>query len=343
MSLTRPRRRVPDAVRAAIVVAVVLASGAATVYFAGQAETDRVVVVTQQAAAGGQRHVSRLAVPARTVVTDDRGTVLATFTDGARTAVLKGPTRTFSDPKFTTATVTTTAWVRLLPEPWTPESDRAPWFGTWLDNSLADTGPDVLAVATDYLDGAPTRTDDDGVPYAGDAAFGPEIGTGKGRLERSDFYDYLGVPWRFPDAPAQRAEQGRFRMVDCSGFVRLVYGYRMGIPLRGSNNPGPGLPRRAWAIAEYGPGTRVIEERDEPATEYDVLQPGDLVFFNIDPQLGPQIDHTGIYLGVDSTGHHRFFSSRAKANGPTIGDLGGTSLLDDGGYYAQSFRTARRL
>jgi hypothetical protein len=32
-----------------------------------------------------------------------------------------------------------------------------------------------------------------------------------------------------------------------------------------------------------------------------------------------------------------------RADGPTLGDLGGTSLLDDGGYYAGSFRSAKRL
>ena len=44
-----------------------------------------------------------------------------------------------------------------------------------------------------------------------------------------------------------------------------------------------------------------------------------------------------------ATGHHRFLSSRGKADGPTLGDLGGTSLLDDGGHYSRGFRTARRL
>jgi len=50
-----------------------------------------------------------------------------------------------------------------------------------------------------------------------------------------------------------------------------------------------------------------------------------------------------MYLGVDSGGHHRFVSSRKTANGPTLGDLGGKSLLDGTGHYAVSFRAARRL
>jgi hypothetical protein len=32
-----------------------------------------------------------------------------------------------------------------------------------------------------------------------------------------------------------------------------------------------------------------------------------------------------------------------RADGPTLGDLGGTSLLDDGGYYSRSLRSAKRL
>ncbi|HEV7906501.1 MAG TPA: hypothetical protein VGP03_00025 [Pseudonocardiaceae bacterium] len=68
-----------------------------------------------------------------------------------------------------------------------------------------------------------------------------------------------------------------------------------------------------------------------------------MVFFEIDGSNGDQIDHTGIYPGVDSNGHHRFISSRQCANGPTAGDLGGRSLLDDGGHHANGFRTARRI
>ena len=51
----------------------------------------------------------------------------------------------------------------------------------------------------------------------------------------------------------------------------------------------------------------------------------------------------GIYLGLDSGGQHRFISSREKANGPTMGDIGGTSLLDDGRFYSRGWRAARRI
>ena len=73
------------------------------------------------------------------------------------------------------------------------------------------------------------------------------------------------------------------------------------------------------------------------------MQPGDLLFFDLDPADGPQADHSGIYLGLDDAGHHRFLSSRSKANGPTFGDFGGAAILDGGGRFAARFRVARRL
>jgi cell wall-associated NlpC family hydrolase len=74
-----------------------------------------------------------------------------------------------------------------------------------------------------------------------------------------------------------------------------------------------------------------------------VLQTGDLLFFDLDKTADGRTDHVAIYLGRDESGGHRFVSSRVRADGPTLGDLGGTSLLDDGGYYARSFRSAKRL
>ena len=289
----------------------------------------------------GQLQYQRLDAPARTIARAPAGEVVATMTDGARTVALLGPVRTFADPDFTAATVTTTAWVRLMPQEWSSGTERQPWFQPWLDHSLGDTSPDMFALAQQYLRGQPADTDRAGVTYRGDAGFGPEA-TGAGtRQENSDFYDYLAVSWTFPNGRQETPDPQRYRDVDCSGFLRLVLGYRMGYPLRNTNVPGPGLPRRAYAIATFGPGTVVIPDRGATARDYTALQPGDLVFFNVDAH--PQIDHAAIYLGLDNTGHHRFLSSRGKANGPTLGDLGGTSLLDDGGHYSRGFRTARRL
>ncbi len=74
-----------------------------------------------------------------------------------------------------------------------------------------------------------------------------------------------------------------------------------------------------------------------------MLQPGDVVAFDASTTDGTRIDHVGIFLGRDSLGHDRFISSRKTADGPTLGDLGGRSVLDGTGLYAVSFRTARRI
>jgi len=288
---------------------------------------------------------SRLDNPDRTVVADPGGATLAVFTDGTRTVRLSGPSRTFREPRFTTALVTTNAWVRLAPKTWKPGSEEASWVRPWLTKALADRSPDVLAVATEYIDGAESRLDDQGRQIAGDADFGPLSDTDPdGRAENSDFYDYMSVSWEFPtDGKREKPDSAHARSLDCSGFLRMVYGFRLGYPLRGTNTKGTGLPRRAYAMAEFGPGVRLMPNTGERATDYDVLQPGDLLFFNAGPVQGANIEHSGIYLGVDNGGHHRFISSRATANGPTMGDLGGASLLDGSGYWAIRFRTARRI
>ncbi|MFF3917338.1 hypothetical protein ACFYZB_28350 [Streptomyces sp. NPDC001852] len=69
--------------------------------------------------ATGKQTWERLNDPARSVLRDGKGAVIATFTDGARTATLKGPTRTFAEPANTTTKVVTDDWVRLMPETWT--------------------------------------------------------------------------------------------------------------------------------------------------------------------------------------------------------------------------------
>lgn len=263
------------------------------------------------------------------------------MTDGARTVALLGPPRVLADPGFTTATVPTTTWVRLLPQEWSPGTERQPWFRPWLDEALRDRSPDLIAIALQYLHGQPAQTDAAGLAYRGDAGFGPVLSGAAAREENSDFYDYLGVPWTFANGQRATPDPRRYRDVDCSGFLRLVLGYRMGYPLRNSNGPGAGLPRRAYAMATVGPGTTIIPDGPAGAADYSALQAGDLVFFNLDGH--PQIDHSALYLGLDDAGHHRFLSSRRTADGPTLGDAGGTSLLDDGGYYSRGFRTARRV
>jgi hypothetical protein len=274
----------------------------------------------------------------RTQVRDEDGKLVATLTDGARTVVFRGPGRSFDEPATTTATVDSTSWVRLAPEPW-HDGDRV--VRDWLAKEITDRRPDILAIAMQYLDGAPDRVDAEGMRYAGDASYGP-LSDGE-RAENSDFTDYLGVSWKFPDGTERRPQSDHEGALDCSGFVRMVYGYRSGYPVEWGEPTGKYLPRRAVMMAGRGPGVVIVANNGEQAKNVDDLLAGDLVFFDVDPNDGPAVDHVGIYLGTDSSGKPRFLSSRKLANGPTMGDLGGTSLLTGTGLYAKGFRGAKRL
>jgi len=168
--------------------------------------------------------------------------------------------------------VRTTTWVRLAPQPWSAAAADEPWVRPWLSERLADTSPDVLAVATEYLHDSPTALGPDGVQVAGNASFGPEIGENL-RDIGSDFYDYLGVPWEFADGVRKAPEADQFQALDCSGYVRVVLGYRLGFPLLGGAGTGPGLPRRANDMATTGPGTDIIADRGTRPAALDGLQP----------------------------------------------------------------------
>ena len=61
------------------------------------------------------------------------------------------------------------------------------------------------------------------------------------------------------------------------------------------------------------------------------------------PMTEEDLDHVGMYLGRDTNGHYGFISSRKTADGPTMGDRGGKSILDGTGLYARTFRAVRRV
>jgi hypothetical protein len=86
-----------------------------------------------------------------------------------------------------------------------------------------------------------------------------------------------------------------------------------------------------------------VPDAGAQVTDFGALDIGDLGFFDADAGDGPQLDHAGMYLGVDREGAPRFLSSRKTADGPTLGDAGGTSVLDGTGHYAKAFRAVRRL
>ncbi|MFE9257848.1 C40 family peptidase [Streptomyces sp. NPDC006879] len=353
-----PKRKRP-VLHAATVLALLAGSAYFTVELRKdeQAKAPAIQAITDRPAEGGAKAQSgeqkweRLNSPGRSVLRGGGGEVLATFTDGARTATLTGPSRTFTEPANTKARVVTENWVRLMPEEWREGAEREQWFKDWFKEYQGSEEDDIFAMAFQYGDQAPVKKDADGVPYAGDANFGPLNPNGSVgndlRLEESDFFDYLGIPYNFRNGTTLQPEQMRYRSMDCSGFVRTVFGYRARYPLAPKDGAGDGLPRTANGMARSDVGADILPLKgitpDDRPTNIDVLQPGDLVFFKLDARTKERLDHTGIYMGADTDGHKIFISSREEANGPTIGDKGGTSRLDGNGYYATTLRSAKRL
>jgi hypothetical protein len=287
-----------------------------------------------------------LADPPRVEARDLAGTRVALFTVGAYTVATLGPTRTLAeqtsfDPVL--RSVTHGTWVRLLPAPFGGDVDAL-----WLDEALAANAAragDVLDVALQYIETAPPVMAGT-LQIAGNAAYGPLRPDGT-RAEGSDFHDYLGLSWTFAEAggPLLRvADPAELRSLDCSGMVRMVFGYRGGLPLSFNVQPGGAtLPRRANELYESAPGAVVIANAGVQSTAYDRLQPGDTLYWDADPDDGPRLDHVGVYLGVDPGGYHRFISSRKSTNGPTMGDHQARSVLNRTGIYTTAFRAARRF
>ncbi|MGW0366347.1 hypothetical protein [Streptomyces sp. NPDC002990] len=250
--------------------------------------------------------------------------------------------------------VTHRDWVRVLDAPfdgnWTPalEATVRGWAG-----SLA---PDVLSYAAMFLPGAPAVSSGSRTPVGarvlGDAGYGKLDSQGLLPVG-ADFHDYMDRDWTlFPDKPLERKKEGLAGNLDCSGYVRMVYGYHMGVPLFCDVDPEKrGLPRRSGAMVDSAPGVRIGQTADgvhPPAAA--LLQPGDLVLFGVndaeesvtDPD-DYAVDHVGIYLGPDADGRRRFVSSRKSSHGPTMGDMSGASVLDGTGTYATRLHTVHRL
>jgi len=281
-------------------------------------------------------HLKQLSDPARTQVMDLDGHWLATFTDHAYTVTLLGAKRSFTEPSAKDP-VTSTVWVRVLAEPFNGTVDEH-----WLSQALSDHSPDVLAIAMQYITGAQPITNKDGLQIAGKASYGP-IKEDDTREEGGDFNDYLGIAWKF-NGKTHQPDPAFSKSLDCSGFMRMVWGYRSGLPLTYTPDGGVSIPRHSWDILASGPGVMIIPDVDDTQiTDFSRLETGDLVFFHAKTEShDPQIDHVGMYLGKDTGGNDRFISSRQKIDGPTMGDIGGGSILNGKGLYASSFRGARR-
>ncbi|MER7892124.1 NlpC/P60 family protein [Micromonospora sp. NPDC094482] len=271
--------------------------------------------------------------------------VVATLTAGARTVVVAGPPRQFTEPSTTPAVIDSTSWVRVAPRAWQAEHDLDEKFASWLLDQIEAKNPpvDVLAAAMQYLPDAPDGVNDDGVRYIGDAGFGYVHSADE--RDGADFYDYLEIPWKFSDSGRAKPSKRWDRDLDCSGYLRLIYGYRFGIPLFNApvNTTVNGLPRTASSMASYARSVLIAAGRNpsRAPTNLSAMQPGDLVFFALhdDPGL---ITHSGIYLGKDQDGGMRFVSSRGTVDGPTFGDVRGDGVVDSG-YFGERLRRVIRL
>jgi cell wall-associated NlpC family hydrolase len=286
--------------------------------------------------------VTRAEHPARTVVTDkSSGRRVATFTDGARTVSVTGKSRTFTEKKAT-ATVSTDVWIRLSDKRWKSAYAKDPAWMTWLRKQIASDAPDILQFFTEYLRGAPAKTDSKGRIYAGDAGFGIERGAS---TDGADFHEYMGVPWDFDgvEVPANPQWAGH---LDCSGYLRMVYGFRGGLPLLRGRVDGivDGLPRTAEQMAYQAKSALVAAGKStaKAPTSLNAIQPGDLVFFAMrdDPNL---VSHSGVYLGVDPEGDPRFASSRGISGGPSFGDFGTAKATLNDPIFAADLRRVIRL
>src|SRR5262245_2155991 len=282
-----------------------------------------------------------LTYPERTEVLNSKKNWLATLTDGAYTVTLSGPSRTFKE-KTATHAVTHQTWVRTVPAPFKGKVD-VKWLKCALEANKLRV-PDVLAVAMQYVKGAPKLFEHD-LQIAGDADYGP-LKDGE-RKEGSDFNDFLAIEWKY-HKKLDKPEKDQLNCLDCSGFIRMVWGYRHSLQGPGYSDAIPlcltprsdrsAIPRRAFQMCEVAPGVIIAPDSGVQIKDFSQIRVGDLVFFDADVSDGTQIDHVGMYLGLDAGKHHRFISSRKGANGPTLGDYKGKSILDGTGLYAHAFR-----
>ncbi|WP_435972605.1 NlpC/P60 family protein [Streptomyces sp. Qhu_M48] len=232
-----------------------------------------------------------------------------------------------------------------------------PFDGTWspaLEDRIrawaGSTAPDVLAYAAMFLPGAPAVTAGAGPAVGrqvlGQAGYGYLDPRGN-RYEGADFHEYMNSGWTFPDGTHTGPSSKQVGNLDCSGYIRMVFGHHHQVPLAaGADTSGTRLPRRSRDMVEYAPGARIDQATGGTPPTAALLQPGDLVLFNADSgddKATVTVDHVGIYLGRDANGDRRFLSSRKTGNGPTMADLAGPSTLDGTGTYATKLHTVHRV
>lgn len=255
------------------------------------------------------------------------------------------------DTKWPVApTVTHNVWVRVLAQPFNGLVDLA-----WLVAELANDTPDLLDAAMKYVNGnvSPAHY---GPMYNIGRTFDLLHATDGTRQEGGDWNDFDGIDGKvrythLKPPKTDPPEPHQILSLDCSGYVRRVFGVDYNFPMCISDPEdfnGINIPRRSVEQHAHGPGNLLIPHTGSKApADYSMILPGDILFFDADSsdpdEEEGQIDHEGIYLGIDDNdGKARFISSRKTADGPTFCDLGGNSAINGTGLYARSFRAARR-
>ena len=247
--------------------------------------------------------------PERIEVLED-GIWVATFTIHCHTVTLHGPTRTFQESfraggTTHTVAVTHSTWVRAAPGP-VPRSIDQRWLACARAANEEGT-PDALAIAMQDLKGAPPVLERD-IQIAGDASYGPLLPDG-GRDEGADFNDYLGLRWLYPTDTPDNPEPAQYRCLDCSGYMRMVWGYRRHLPGAGYSDTIPlsrrprsksTLPRRSFELYAKGTGIILVPDMGAQVMDVGVLDVGDLVFFDASDDDQTRLDHVGMYLGTDT-------------------------------------------
>lgn len=284
------------------------------------------------------------------------------------TGAVNSPTYEIDELQITAGTwptppsVTHSTWVRVLPQPFTGWSSA---IETQIRRWLVDTRPDLLSYAMAYIAGAPaaidTRLTNVGAnapkQVIGEARYGPTEADGK-RQEGSDFNDYIRISWAYPALAVPSTDINELVQqycLDCSGYMRMLFGYHMGVPVSlddVADLNGLNLPRRSVLIGPSGPGV-LIAESVGTAVDNSNIRIGDMIAFNADAaddnageeagDVEENDDHVGLFIGLDGSGNKIFISARKTANGPSFGPVGGVSYLNGTGFWAVSARHLRRI
>jgi hypothetical protein len=255
-------------------------------------------------------------------------------------------------------TITHDTWVRLHPT-------AKGWNGTcangvldsssvaWLTTARLDSSDDPLSTAMQYTNGGSFDAD-----YSpGESMPGADLTDYRQQRLYSDF----DSAWEDPPYPDWGPG-----FLDCSGYMREVWGYRQGYawhvwPKSRPNSYSYAQDGAIWRISQdqffNGPGVVVS---DYPKTsggspdwsarnvQYDVLRIGDIVFFHTSSTN--DVTHEGMYMGLDGAGRRRVLSSRFSTYGPSINFSDDSSQGDailDGSPTADSltrtYKAARRF